>query len=85
MDIQKKFFFDSLMRYIENPCEATRLDFSRQRMVMDFNSRNEEEEFENRIVERVLERLSVRLDNDGSLKEIKSLQRELDKLYGMFA
>ena len=54
-------------------------------MVMDFNSRNEEEEFENRIVERVLERLSVRLDNDGSLKEIKSLQRELDKLYGMFA
>lgn len=84
MKFQRKYFFESLMNYIKTPCTENYLNLIGKQMIMEHYLQQEEIERENRIVDKVLERLSVRIDKDGALADIKSLRDELQKLYQMF-
>ena len=78
--IQEKSFFDSLMRYIENPCCGTSLDLQHKFFYLQMEEREREARMEKRIIEKVLARLSVSSDVVDAVQKVEELRRSIEDL-----
>ena len=58
-----------------------RLDIQRKMMLQDYYARQERERMIEEITERVLQRLSVRVDTQQAKKEVKGLEQVIDNLF----
>ena len=74
------FYFQGLMRYIQEPCIPIALDIQHKIMGMKDALRRQEKEMEQRITANVLRYLSIRLSNDGAIDEIESLRKAIERL-----
>ena len=80
LEIQLEMFLRSLMQYIQEPSPMLSLDLQHKAMSLKYALRQQEKEMEKRITENVLKNLSVRLESNGAITEIKSLREAIEQL-----
>lgn len=80
LEIQLEMFLRSLMQYIQEPSPILSLDLQHKAMSLKYALRQQEKEMEKRITDRVLQSLSVRLEKDGAISEIGSLEKAIERL-----
>ena len=74
------FYFNALVRYVDEPCFSVALDMQHKIMDMKDALRRQEKEMEKRITANVMRNLSVRLENGGAIAEIESLREAIERL-----
>ena len=78
--IQQKFFFRSLMQYIEKPCAETSFDLQHKFIHLQMVEQEREKRMEERIIEKVLARLTVSSDVADAVQKTDELRRMIDDL-----
>ena len=80
LEMQLDMFLRSLMQYIQEPSPTLALDLQRKAMSLKYALRQQDKEMEQRITDNVLKSISVRLENNGAITEIKSLREAVEQL-----
>ena len=79
-EFQLDMFLRSLMRYTTDPSPMLALDLQHSIMSVKAALRQQQTEMEQRITEKVLKSLSVRLESNGVIAEIESLREAIERL-----
>ena len=80
LEMQFDMFLRSLMQYIQEPSPILSLDLQHKAMSLKAALRQQQTETEQRVTEKVLQRLSVRLQDDCVIAEIDSLREAIERL-----
>lgn len=80
LETQLSWFLRALMQYTENPSPTMSLQLQHKAMHLQGASYQQQAEMEQRITENVLQRLSVQLENNGTITEIESLRKAIERL-----
>ena len=73
-------FLRTLARYAADPTPMLSLELQHRMMSLKAALRQQQTETEQRVTERVLQRLSVRLQDDCVIAEIDSLREAIERL-----
>lgn len=79
-EFQLDMFLHSLMRYTTDPSPLLALDLQHKAISLKAALRQQQTELEQRITEKVLKSLSVRLESNGVVAEIESLREAIERL-----
>lgn len=79
-EFQLDMFLRSLMQYSADPSTTLALDLQHKAISLKAALRQQQTEMERRITEKVLQSLSVRLENNGVIAEIESLRETIERL-----
>ena len=82
MDLQMQFdlFLRALTLYIEDPTPTLRLDLQHKALHLKNALCQQQMEMEQRIAEKVLQKISVRLESDDAIGKIDSLRKVVEQL-----
>ena len=80
LEFQFDMFLQSLARYAAAPTPMLSLELQHRMMSLKAALRQQQTETEQRVTERVLQRLSVRLQDDCVIAEIDSLREAIERL-----
>ena len=80
LEFQFDMFLQSLARYAADPTPMLSLELQHRMMSLKAALRQQQTETEQRVTERVLQRLSVRLQDDCVIAEIDSLREAIERL-----
>ena len=80
VDFQIDQFLRALTVYMENPDINTKFELQRRAIYLRNAVREHDKEMEKRITDNVLNALSVKLEKDGVIEEIKSLKKNIEDL-----
>lgn len=79
-EFQLDMFLRSLMQYSADPSPTLALDLQHKAISLKAALRQQQTEMEQRITEKVLKSLSVRLESNGVVAEIESLREAIERL-----
>ena len=80
LDLQIEQFLRALTIYMENPDINTSFQLQRRAIYLRDAVREHDKEIEKRVTDSVLNALSIKLEKDGAIEEIKSLKKAIDDL-----
>ena len=80
LDFQIDQFLRALTVYMETPDINTKFELQRRAVYLRNAVREHDKEMEKRITDNVLNTLSVKLEKDGAIEEIKSLKKAIEDL-----
>ena len=80
LDLQIEQFLRALTIYMENPDINTSFQLQRRAIYLRDAVREHDKEMEKRVTDNVLNALSIKLEKDGAIEEIKSLKKAIDDL-----
>ena len=80
LDLQIEQFLRALTIYMENPDINTSFQLQRRAIYLRDAVREHDKEIEKRVTDNVLNALSIKLEKDGAIEEIKSLKKAIDDL-----
>ena len=80
LDFQIDQFLRALTVYMENPDINTKFELQRRAIYLRVAVREHDKKMEKRVTDNVLNALSVKLEKDGAIEEIKSLKKTIEDL-----
>lgn len=80
LEFQLDMFLRALMLYINDPSPTMSLQLQSRAVNLKYALCQQQTEMEKRITDNVLQSLSVRLEKDGAISEIGSLEKAIERL-----